>query len=220
MSCKLIDTANWKRYDTFRRFYDDVSCSISICDDIDVSELYELCKKTAKSFYISMLYVTATVINAHDEFKMKAVDSPMYQYPMPAVYDSVDVVHNIFHDSDETYTSAFTLYKSDYNEFYENCTDDINRAKRTRIQSVPCGDNVFEASCVPWRHFTSIGAQNDVCSLLPLVCWGKLTEKNGRFYVPLSIQISHAAADGFHIARFINETEQLCSELSGRNVML
>ncbi len=219
MSFKLIDTANWKRYDTFRHFYDDVSCSISMCDDIDVSELYKLCKATGKSFYVSMLYAAASVINAHDEFKMKAVDSPEYQYPMPAVYDSVDIVHNIFHEDDETYTSAFTKYVNDFDEFYENCLDDVERAKRAHV-SIPCGDNVFEASCVPWRHFTSVGVQTDACALLPLVCWGRLRENDGRIYVPLSIQVNHASADGFHIARFINETEQLCKELGRQRIIL
>ena len=51
-------------------------------------------------------------------------------------------------------------------------------------------------------------------SLLPIVCWGKFREVGDRVMMPLSVQVNHASADGFHIARFINETEKLCGEIA------
>ena len=165
-----------------------------------------------------MLYAAASVINAHDEFKMKAVDSPEYEFPMPAVYShGVDIAHNIFHESGrQLYLGVSRRAKAtDFAEFSKNCREDIERAKRSNIQAVPCGENVFEVSCIPWRHFTSVGVERRNCaSLLPIVCWGKFREVGGRVMMPLSVQVNHASADGFHIARFINETEKLCGEIA------
>ena len=45
MGYRLIDTHSWSRYETFRHFYDEVPCAVSMCDDIDVTELYKACKK-------------------------------------------------------------------------------------------------------------------------------------------------------------------------------
>ena len=101
MEYRLIDTHSWSRYETFRHFYDEVPCAVSMCDDIDVTELYKSCRKSGVSFYISVLYAVAAVINAHDEFKMKAVDSPEFEFPMPAVYHRVDIAHYIFLESSE-----------------------------------------------------------------------------------------------------------------------
>ncbi len=215
MEYRMIDTAKWGRYESFRHFYDEVPCSVFMCDDIDVTELYDCCKKNSRSFYLTVLYAVATVINRHDEFKMKAVDSPEYPYPMPAMYDSVNISHNIFDEENESYIPVFTLYKADYDEFCRNCHDDIERAKRAKVKYVPCGENVFEASCVPWRHFTSVGVESEMYSLLPMVCWGKFRELGGGRMLPLSIQVNHASADGFHLARFLNETEELCHQLTG-----
>lgn len=214
MGYRLIDTDTWSRYETFRHFYDEVPCAVSMCDEIEVTELYKACRNCGFSFYISVLYAVAAVINAHDEFKMKAVDSPEYEFPMPAVYDRVNIAHNIFHESGESYTSVFTVYKNDFEEFSKNCREDIEKAKRSNVQAVPCGENVFEASCVPWRHFTSVGVEAEMYSLLPIVCWGKFRETDGQVMMPLSLQVNHASADGFHIARFINETEKLCGEIA------
>ena len=47
-----------------------------------------------------------------------------------------------------------------------------------------------------------------------MIVWGGFRETDGRVLLPLSIAVSHAAADGFHLARFLNETEARCSRLA------
>ena len=210
----LIDTDSWRRYPHFRHFYDEEMCAISLCDDIDVTDLFYTCKATDKSFYIAMLYCASLTVNSHDEFKLTTVDSPEYEFQMPAVWDRVDPSHNIFHEDSETYTSTFTMFDMDFDKFYDNCRDDIARAKRLHVMSVPCGGNIFEASCVPWRSFTSVGTTCESYPLSPIVVWGRLKRAGDKILIPLSIQINHAAADGFHLARFINETEANCAELA------
>ncbi|MBR5253346.1 MAG: hypothetical protein IKV39_05670 [Clostridia bacterium] len=210
----LIDTEKWARYEHFRHFMDDAPCSIWLTDDIDVTDLHAACHGSGKSFYIAILYLVSRVINAHDEFKLRAVDSPSFPCLMPAVWDRVDPVHNVFHQESETYTATFTVFDSNFDTFYNYCSEDIERARRLKVMSVPAGENTFEASCVPWRHFTSVGAATESIPLSPIVAWGKFIEKDGRKLLPLSIQISHAAADGYHLARFLNEVEMLAAELA------
>lgn len=211
---RMIDVKKWSRYETFRRFYDEVSCSVSMCDDIDVTSLKSACERGGRSFYISVLYSVAHVVNSHDEFRLFTVDSPEYPAPMPAVWESLNPVHNIFHGDDESYSSIFTLWSGDYDKFYAYASDDIARIKRSKIRSVPSGGNIFEASCVPWRHFTSVEMACADYPLSPVVVWGKYAERDGRTLMPLSIQISHAACDGFHLARFINEVERTAADVA------
>ena len=211
---KLINTEKWPRYEHFRKFYDEVSCAASLCDDIDVTELKNSCHDCGRSFYISMLYAVTAVVNAHDEFRLTAVDSPEYPALMPAVWDRVDPVHNVFHEDSETYTTIVTPWNEDYSTFCEYAEEDIARGRKLTIAAIPTGDNVFEVSCVPWRHFTSVGVGCDTYPLSPVVVWGRIIERDGRIMLPLSIQINHAAADGFHLARFINEVEEKARVLS------
>lgn len=212
---RLIDVSKWARYETYRRYTEESSCAISLCDDLDVSSLRYASERAGVSFFIAVLYSVAKVINSHEEFRLLSVDSPMYESPMPAVWDHVDPVYNVFRKETESYSSVFTLWNEDFGIFSSYAREDIERARRSRVPSVPSGDNIFEASCVPWRHFTSVGVECDVYSLSPVVAWGGYREKNGTVTMPVSIQINHASADGFHLSRFLNETEETMEALAG-----
>lgn len=212
---RLIDIKSWQRYEHFRHFLDEAPCSISLCDDVDVTELKQTCHNIGHSFYIAMLYAVSYVINSHEEFRLTAVDSPEFSQMMPAVWDALNPVHNVFHEESETYTSIFTLWDEDYEKFVNYAKEDIAKAKNLRVMSIPCGNNTFEASCVPWRHFTSVGVQCEAFGLSPVVAWGGFKKDGDRIKMPLSIQVHHAAADGFHLARFLNEVEATAARLAG-----
>jgi len=210
----LIDEKKWARAEHFRHFWDEAPCSISMCDEINVTQLRRVCKELHRSFSIVVLYAVTYVVNSHEEFRMLTVDSPDAQFMMPAIWDEVHPSHNIFHSDTETYTSLFTKWDEDFEIFAERCEEDMKRAERLRVMAIPGLANTFEASCVPWRHFTSVGVHGDLYSLAPIIAWGGFRENGDDVYMPLSIQIHHAAADGYHLARFISETETVCADLA------
>ena len=219
--CRPIDLNTWPRAAHYRRFTEESPCAVTMTDDIDVTALREVCRARNLSFYLSVLWTVSAVVNAREEFRLTEIDAPELPAPVPAVWDAVHPAHNVFHEDTETYTGTFTLFSPDPEEFMERAAEDVERAKRLRIPSVPTPPNVFEASCVPWRHFTHAGALTDAPSLAPLVVWGGFREvpeigKRPRLLMPLSVTVSHAAADGFHLARFLNDAEALCAELAGR----
>ena len=82
------------------------------------------------------------------------------------------------------------------------------------LPNVPA--NIFDASCLPW--FALTGAQiivpNDEPYLAPILTWGQYKLENGQLLLPLSFQIHHAAADGFHISRFYKELAQKTQQLA------
>ena len=208
-SYRLIDLDTWPRAAHYRRFTEESPCSVTVTDEIDVTELRNVCRSAHVSFYLSDLWVVSAAVNAREEFRMTEADAP----DLPA--------HNVFHEDTETYTGTFTLFSPDPDEFMKRAAEDVERAKRLRVPSIPTPPNVFDASCVPWRHFTYAGAQTAVPSLSPLVVWGGFREAwekgcEPRILMPLSVTVSHAAADGFHLARFLNDAEAGCRALAGR----
>ena len=211
---RMIETDSWPRYQRFTHFTEDAPCSIWLTDDIDVTDLVAGTKRSGKPFYPSMLYCVSRVINAHEEFRMTVIDSPLFPKPMPAVWDVVHPSHNVFRQDSETFVNIFTLYTEDPEKFIGNCSEDIERAVSSASGDVPGPGNIFEASCVPWRHFTSVGSVQEAYPLSPIVVWGRhMSMPDGRILMPLSIQISHACADGYHLARFISEVEKAGAEL-------
>ena len=214
MEITRLTRSTYPRWEHFRHFYDECACSISLSDDIDVTDLRRACHETGVSFYIAILWCVTKTVNAHAEFRMTVTETGEDPFPVPAVFDEISPAHNVFHEDSETYTTLFTPWNPDFAVFAENCAADLERAKRLNVMSIPCPENTFEASCVPWRHFTSVGVNSEAYPLTPIVAWGGFTEHDGRTKMPLSVQIHHAAADGFHRARFLNETETETARLA------
>ena len=217
---RLIDMERWPRAAHYRRFTEEAPCAVTMTDDVDVTDLRRACKDAGRSFYLSVLWLVSAAVNAHEEFRLTEADAPDLPAPMPAVWDVVHPAHNVFHEETETYTGTFSLFSPDPVLFAERAAEDIERAKRLTVPAIPTPPNVFDASCVPWRHFTHAGALTDAPSLSPLVVWGGFREAESRgrgteTFMPLSVTISHAAADGFHLARFLNEVEEAGRALAG-----
>ena len=213
-----IDLKTYARAEHFLHFMNDAPCTISLADDIDVTALREACRVCGQSFSRTFLYVVSYIVNSRDEFRMTACLSRGKFHP--AVWDVLHPVHNVFHEDTETYTSVCTRFDRDMSTFLKNAEEDTARAGHLRSMSIPAfGNNTFETSCLPWRHFTSVGISHPAesrPSLAPVIVWGGFRESAGRTYLPLSVTIHHAAADGFHLARFLNEAETLSSVIGGR----
>ena len=73
---RRIDPERWPRAAHYRHFTEDCPCSVSLADDIDVTELKNSCASSGGSFYLSVLWLVSAAVNAHEEFRMAETDSP------------------------------------------------------------------------------------------------------------------------------------------------
>ncbi|WP_265692441.1 CatA-like O-acetyltransferase, partial [Streptomyces griseolus] len=48
--------------------------------------------------------------------------------------------------------------------------------------------------------------------LAPICTLGRYVEREGRVLLPLTVQIHHTTADGFHTARLVDELEALTAD--------
>ena len=75
--------------------------------------------------------------------------------------------------------------------------------------------NFFDVSCLPWIRYTHFDVHvfDEGKFLAPVVTWGKYEPKDGKLIMPLTMNIHHAVADGFHLSRFFNEVQELMDSL-------
>ena len=45
-------------------------------------------------------------------------------------------------------------------------------------------------------------------ALFPIIDFGKYTEQEGRYTLPVAVTISHAAADGYHTSLFFKKLQE------------
>ncbi|MDL2206888.1 chloramphenicol acetyltransferase, partial [Eubacteriales bacterium OttesenSCG-928-N13] len=201
MKLNLINENTYKRAEYLSHYLHNAKIVISTTVDIDVSRFLKGTKEHGYRFYPAFLYVVTKIVNAHEEFRMGY--SPEGRV---GIWDEVCPSYIIFHPDDETLTRIFTPWQDDFHSFYRAAVSDMDKYESYRgfsIADVP--PNIFDVSCVPWTRYRSLDFHvfDDGTYLAPVITWGKFeADLGGKVVMPLSLQIHHAAADGFHVGRF------------------
>ena len=213
MNYTTIDLNRWDRGKLFQFYIDKMRIVMSLTVDVDVTNLKAYARKTGISFYPLMLWVVSKVINSHDEFKYswdKDGNLIRWDYVSPSYAD--------FHSEDENFTKMITDYSDDLFTFCDRVRADRERHKNDRAVLEDQPPNFFDVSCLPWvkyKHF-DVHVFDEGKFLAPVVTWGKYEQENGRLMMPLTMNIHHAVADGFHLSRFFNDVQELINTLGDK----
>ncbi|MRY42819.1 type A chloramphenicol O-acetyltransferase [Clostridium beijerinckii] len=208
MNFNLIDINHWIRKPYFEHYLNNVKCTYSMTANIEITDLlYEIKLKNIK-FYPTLIYMIATVVNNHKEFRICFDHKGSLGY-----WDSMNPSYTIFHKENETFSSIWTEYNKSFLRFYSDYLDDIknygNIMKFTPKSNEP--DNTFSVSSIPWVSFTgfNLNVYNEGTYLIPIFTAGKYFKQENKIFIPISIQVHHAICDGYHASRFINEMQEL-----------
>ena len=211
MNYTLVNLNEWGRGSLFKFYIDKMRIVMSLTADVNVTNLRAYSKKNNLNFYPLMLWVVSKIINSHDEFKYSWDDAGnliKWDFVSPSYID--------FHADDENFVKMVTEYSDDLFEFCSRVDKDRQRHKNVQAILVNQPPNFFDVSCLPWikySHF-DIHVFDEGKFLAPVITWGKFEEKDGKLIMPLTMNIHHAVADGFHLSRFFNEVQELMDSLN------
>lgn len=210
---KVIDRDTYYRKGVYRHFTEDCKCSVSMTARIDVTDLVSLSKEAGTKFYINFLYVLCKALNSRDDYRMQY----LWQTDELVCFDVINPTQYIFHEDTETCTPVYTDYDPDYETFYKNASEDIEKAKQTREYGLDAAGhpNWFDASYISWVSYDSLNIElpDGYLYLLPIVNWGKYREENGRLMMPVTVRMNHAIADGYLVANVFRLLEKEMAEL-------
>ena len=210
MTYKKIDLETWKRGDLFRHYIDRMPIVMSLTVDIDVARLVFYAKKNQLHFYPCMLWVVSKVINAHDEFKYAWDENGDL-----IRWDMLSPSYTEFHAEDESFTKMVMEYDDDLAVFHDRFMADRERHRDARGFLPDQPKNAFDVSCLPWvryRHF-DMHVFDEGKFLAPVVTWGKFEDECKGTMMPVTMNIHHAVADGFHVSRFFTEVQDLIDSI-------
>lgn len=208
---KPLDMKTWTRTPYYNYYAHGSKGMCAVTAELDVSALSEKCGE--ENIFIPLLYCITKVINAHEEFRVGYCK----ENGELMVWDYICPIHRVFHPETETFTRICTDWTADYKAFASAAAADIARGEKcSALNAEEFPDSVFEVSYVPWLHFTSVNTKMSESGkyLAPIVTIGGAQKSSAKSTVPLTMQISHAVADGFHIARFFKEMEKETENLA------
>ena len=190
MNYQVMDLNTWSRGDLFRFYMDRMRLVMSLTVDVDVTPLVEFGKREGLKFYPTMIWTVSKTVNSHDEFK--------YGW------------------DERGRLIRWETISPSYAEFHARFLRDRERYRTLRAVVEHQPPNHFDVSCLPWvryRHF-DVHVFDEGAFLAPVITWGKYEREGGRLRMPLTMNIHHAVADGFHLSRFFKEVQELIDSLS------
>ncbi|MDK8181741.1 type A chloramphenicol O-acetyltransferase [Paenibacillus sp. UMB4589-SE434] len=201
-----IDMDNWSRKPYFEHYLNNVRCTYSMTANIDITLLLEELNNKGIKLYPTLIHMITTVVNRNVEFRT-CIDSE----GRLGHWDSLSPSFTIFHDDDKTFSSIWTLYSEEFDDFYNRYLDDIEKYGSIKrfVSKTSEPPNTFPISSIPWVSFTgfNLNVYNEGTYLLPIFTMGKYFRCDEKILLPLSGQFHHAVCDGYHAGVLYNELQ-------------
>ncbi|MBM7834922.1 chloramphenicol acetyltransferase [Clostridium sardiniense] len=208
MNLNIIDIEKWERRKCFEHYFNNAKCTYSITVNIEITNLYRYIKNNNLKLYPAFTWITTKCLNNHKEFKMAINDEGKLGY-----YDKISPCYSVLNDKTKIMDELFTLYSSDFKKFYSNMLYDIEMYKKDPTYSSDFQKNFYLVSCIPWINYSSFNVNNEtnIPMLFPMVTWGKYYNENEKVFMPVSLQVHHSVADGYHCSLFYDEVQDIVS---------
>ncbi len=177
----------------------------SVSVDLDVTILRETAKKEGINFFPCYLYLSTLICNRYQEFRIA------YKDDILGYWDTLTPMYALFHPDDTTISLIWTSFDASFTKFYKNYLQDTERYAGVHgVLGKPDPPvNSYTVSTLPWVSFKSFSLQTqNPTYFFPSIEAGKYYKKDGKLLMPLSMTVSHATTDGYHIAKFLEEFQQ------------
>lgn len=204
---KVIDTEKWNRKEHFEFFSKMASPYFGIVTEVDCTTAYDKAKEKERSFFAFYLHKSMAAINSVEELKLRIVDHQVI------LFDKIHAGCTIGR-ADGTFGFAFVNFSDDFETFNNELQDEIravNNSHGLRLNNDDIKKDLIRHSTLPWTSFTGLLHPTDFdrTESVPKVTFGKFSIREGRKYLPVSIEAHHGLADGFHLAKYLNEFQKL-----------
>ncbi|MBB5645004.1 chloramphenicol acetyltransferase [Pedobacter cryoconitis] len=202
---KELDIANWKRKEHFHFFRKFEEPFFGVTVKIDCTKAYAQAKQSGKSFFLYYLYQSLKAANTIEEFKYRIKGEKVI------VYDQVNASATIGR-ADETFGFSYMEFKEDLEDFYGLAQQEADRvSKGTGLFPEVFSENVIHYSALPWIDFSALSHARSFSmeDSAPKISFSKLTTTETSKAMNVSIHVSHALMDGYHVGKFVAKFQEL-----------
>lgn len=198
---KYIDVSTWKRAMHCEVFRNSVQPQYCVTFDVDITNFLSQVKKRRFSFTFSFVYAVTKCANEIEEFRCRFVEGK------PAIFETINTSFTYLNETTE-------LFKVVNVPMQETIEDYVALAKKTEENQTdyfasPMANDIYQFSPFPWVSYTHIShtESGKKDNATPLFDWGKFYKKDGKIYLPFSVQVHHSFVDGVHIGKLAEKLQ-------------
>ncbi len=207
---KMIDMASWDRKELFDYFCQMDYPQFNVCTPVDIMAFLQYVRDRGLPFYYATIFAVTAAANKVQNLRYRIREGGV------ALYDRV-------HPSFTALSKDTGLFKYVVADMCPSMDEFIrNAGEKERAQKSLFGDGTDEArddllylTCLPWVSFTHVShtIKLDKDDSIPRISWGKYYTEGSRTLLPLSVQVNHALADGYHVGQFFEELHAFMENL-------
>lgn len=182
----------------FRNYVEPAFC---ISFEADVTNFKRKLKEQNRSFTMAMVYALCKCANEIEAFRYRFVDGKI------VLFDQIDTAFTYLAPGRELF-QVVNVPMVDTLADYVELAGQTAREQKDYFTG-PLGNDVFQCSPLPWVRYTHISHTNSgkKDNATPLFDWGKFYEKEGKWYLPISVQAHHSFVDGVHIGQLVEKLQ-------------
>lgn len=205
-SYKVIDEKTWERAMHCMIFRDSIEPAFCVTFEADITNFKNKISVQGFSFTISMVYAVCKIANEIEAFRYRFLDDQI------VLFDKIDTAFTYLNPETNLFKVVNVSFKNNISEYVELATKTAKEQKD--YFTGPLGNDVFQCSSMPWVTYTHISHTNSgkKNNATPLFDWGKYFEKDGKIYIPISVQAHHSFVDGLHIGQFVEQLQKYFDE--------
>ena len=202
---RYLELSSWKRREHFDLFRQFASPFFNVSVELDATATWKACKAAdSPSFYVAILFHSLNAANSTEAFRMRIRGDRVW------IHDQVRASATILRD-DETFGFGLFPPSATLREFDADARGTMAKVKRVTplVLPRPGEDDLIYHSALPWMRLTAFsnalrGGEDSV----PRVVLGKCGERDGRWLLPVAVEVHHALVDGLDVARYFERLQQ------------
>lgn len=214
---RVIEQEGWLRREHFRLYSGFEFPHVSICLQLDITELWVNRARAGASPTVTLVYTITKAANRVPELRQRIRNEEVVEH---------EVIHpliTILRD-DDLFGVVTLSYDACFANFASKAVDSLAKAKQSSsLDEFPhdqegkfTRDDLLSITILPWLAFTSFAiTRKPAMDCIPLLAIGKVQAVGNRYLLPFFVNFHHALADGLHIARYVKYIEEEARNLAG-----
>ena len=209
-----IETESWYRREIFYYFTKIAPTTYSITSKVDVTNMVKTIKERKLKFFPSFLWLSTTIFNEMDEFRIGIKDDKL------GLYKTLTPFYPTFHTLSHSISMLWIEYSPSLPEFHSayllNQKLFGNNKGFLGIPNKTPPLNAYTISLIPWLSFSSFSltSSSPFLYFFPSLEGGKFIKEDGRLLFPLSLTSHHGTTDGYHVSRFFQRFQEMADGFS------
>ena len=203
----LIDLASWNRREHFTFFSAFEEPFFGLVAPVDCTRALAEAKRLGMPFFLYYLHAALQAVNQVEALRYRIEDGQVY------CYDRIHASATIGRP-DHTFGFSFIEQYDELAAFVPAATAEIAAVQASqglRLNETTSRTDVIHFSALPWVRFTGLTharsfSYPDSC---PKISVGQTYVEGAATLLPVSINVHHGLADGYHVGLFLAAFQEL-----------